>query len=427
MTLGQRIQELRKQAGLSQEALGEALGVSRQAVSKWEGDNGIPELDTLIAMSRLFGITVGQLLGVEEPAPAATESAPAMDEEKVEAILRRYVDESRQHETPRRPAFWPWLVAICCVLAVVIVTVISVGQVREVKQSVNTLWTNVVDIENTVSNVRNQIGGLTDDVRDQISSALESEYNLISTFEYEVCSFDLKAETVNVRFFSTLKTYTAGSQVQFVLNWKQVDGTAGQTVTEAVDGPDFITWITIPMNFHLDVTIRVLLPDGTIQEQLVDTIYSGMHPDNFSFDVVGIFAPLALDRITWYGAESIKGSGWVYIYGSYPDWIWPVSVSVKYVLTNPKNESDKTEETFDLELTNSADGLWNYGYRLPQDWTVSAGAEFEATLTLVDNLGRTFVFTGDEYVDHKGSWSDYWDTSEGVEIPVQLEQGGSLK
>ena len=65
MTLGQRIQELRKQNGLSQEGLGEVLGVSRQAVSKWEGDNGIPELDTLIAMSRLFGVTIGELLGVE--------------------------------------------------------------------------------------------------------------------------------------------------------------------------------------------------------------------------------------------------------------------------------------------------------------------------------------------------------------------------
>ena len=38
MTLGQRIQEYRKAAGLSQEALGEELGVSRQAVSKWESD-----------------------------------------------------------------------------------------------------------------------------------------------------------------------------------------------------------------------------------------------------------------------------------------------------------------------------------------------------------------------------------------------------
>ena len=89
MTLGQRIQELRKQKGLSQEALGEALGVSRQAVSKWEGDNGIPELDTLIAMSRLFGVTVGQLLGVEE-APAR-EEAPG-EPDRTEEILRRYAE-----------------------------------------------------------------------------------------------------------------------------------------------------------------------------------------------------------------------------------------------------------------------------------------------------------------------------------------------
>ena len=66
MTLGQRIQELRRAAGLSQEALGEAFGVSRQAVSKRESDGGIPELDTLIAMSRLFGVTIGALLGVEK-------------------------------------------------------------------------------------------------------------------------------------------------------------------------------------------------------------------------------------------------------------------------------------------------------------------------------------------------------------------------
>ena len=79
MTLGQRIQELRKQNGLSQEGLGEALGVSRQAVSKWEGDNGIPELDTLIAMSRLFGITIGELRGVEGAVPAAERAEAESD------------------------------------------------------------------------------------------------------------------------------------------------------------------------------------------------------------------------------------------------------------------------------------------------------------------------------------------------------------
>ena len=70
MTLGQRIQELRKGLSLSQEELGEKMGVSRQAISKWEGDQTIPELDKLIALSKLFGLTVGQLLGVEQPVPA---------------------------------------------------------------------------------------------------------------------------------------------------------------------------------------------------------------------------------------------------------------------------------------------------------------------------------------------------------------------
>lgn len=67
-TLGRRIQEARKAAGLSQESLGERLGVSRQAVSKWEADAAVPELENLIAMSRIFGVTIGALLGVEPEA-----------------------------------------------------------------------------------------------------------------------------------------------------------------------------------------------------------------------------------------------------------------------------------------------------------------------------------------------------------------------
>lgn len=77
MTLGQRIQELRRGLNLSQEELGEKMGVSRQAISKWEGDQTIPELDKLIALSKLFGLTVGQLLGVEQPVPAAVPAKPS--------------------------------------------------------------------------------------------------------------------------------------------------------------------------------------------------------------------------------------------------------------------------------------------------------------------------------------------------------------
>ena len=86
MTLGQRIQELRKGLNLSQEELGERMGVSRQAISKWEGDQTIPELDNLIALSRLFGLTVGQLLGVEQPVPAPP-AAPAKIPRRMKLLL----------------------------------------------------------------------------------------------------------------------------------------------------------------------------------------------------------------------------------------------------------------------------------------------------------------------------------------------------
>ena len=66
MTIGQRIAEERKKLGISQEALGDTMGVSRQAISKWESDGAIPEIDKLIGLCKLFGVSVGWLLGVED-------------------------------------------------------------------------------------------------------------------------------------------------------------------------------------------------------------------------------------------------------------------------------------------------------------------------------------------------------------------------
>lgn len=76
MTLGQRIQEYRKKNNLTQEALGEALGVSRQAISKWESDLTIPEIDKLIVLSKLFGVSLNDLMGVEGPEKPVEEPVP---------------------------------------------------------------------------------------------------------------------------------------------------------------------------------------------------------------------------------------------------------------------------------------------------------------------------------------------------------------
>ena len=67
MNLCENLQRLRRQAGLSQEALAEKLGVSRQAVSKWESGAAVPELEKLAELARIFQVRLDQLLGLPEP------------------------------------------------------------------------------------------------------------------------------------------------------------------------------------------------------------------------------------------------------------------------------------------------------------------------------------------------------------------------
>ena len=68
MTLGEKIQYYRKKNKLSQEELAARVGVSRQAVSKWELGDATPEVDKLVALARVFGVTTDELLSPEEPA-----------------------------------------------------------------------------------------------------------------------------------------------------------------------------------------------------------------------------------------------------------------------------------------------------------------------------------------------------------------------
>lgn len=66
MNIADRIQNLRKQKGISQEELADKVGVSRQAVSKWESEQSVPDLDKVIILSEYFGVTTDYLLkGIE--------------------------------------------------------------------------------------------------------------------------------------------------------------------------------------------------------------------------------------------------------------------------------------------------------------------------------------------------------------------------
>ena len=62
MILADKIINLRKKSGMSQEELAEKMNVSRQAVSKWESAQSIPELEKILQLGRIFGVTTDYLL-----------------------------------------------------------------------------------------------------------------------------------------------------------------------------------------------------------------------------------------------------------------------------------------------------------------------------------------------------------------------------
>lgn len=87
MKLNEKIFDLRKKAGLSQEALAEKLGVSRQAVSKWETGESVPELAKLVLIAKTFGVTTDWLLSEEgETADEPSESNDTPANNWVESI-----------------------------------------------------------------------------------------------------------------------------------------------------------------------------------------------------------------------------------------------------------------------------------------------------------------------------------------------------
>ena len=156
MTLGQNIQNARKAKGMSQETLAEKIGVSRQALGKWEKDTALPGLDNLQALAAELGTGVDALLGAQAESPAA----PAVTLDALRDLLA-----ARDAEEKRRRRLWGGAAGA----AFLVLAGLLAGTALQYERQINALNQNYAAIQSSYAaqqaDLSAQISELQDAVR----------------------------------------------------------------------------------------------------------------------------------------------------------------------------------------------------------------------------------------------------------------------
>lgn len=262
MTIGQRIAQLRKGQNLSQEGLGELMGVSRQAISKWEADAALPEVDKLIALSKQFQVTVGYLLGVEEE-PASPGEAEG--EDAAARVLERYLAAlPKQHRSSR----WPVAAAA---LACVAVCVCCICAVRWVSGRIAGINSQVADLTSQVAGLESQVNGLSGSLSQQMTDALEKQYGVTASATLSLMDVDYRTGTATVyldavpRESLDVEDREGFDEDQHIFFATAPDGEVRKWTN------NFSSWNTHSVSATIEVPLRddlsyfLTLPEGTVQ------------------------------------------------------------------------------------------------------------------------------------------------------------------
>ena len=272
MTIGQRIAQKRKELGLSQEALGSKLGVSRQSIYKWEADSALPEVDKLIALSRLFGVSVGWLLGVEEPpeadaAPAETGGGLTEAQLKmVEEIAGRYI---AAQPSPRKRRRWPWVLAAAALCLVLF----------HLFDRLDRMNGQYVNLQNSLYRVESSVYGQIGSLSNRVEEILKAQNSLVADCGVELEAVDLAANTVTFSAYAVPKTYVEGMAVEFLAENGETASDRLGSVGEEGPNQRFSATLSVPLTDHITLSALLVPPDGTRQTQLLDQ-FEGLYSDS---------------------------------------------------------------------------------------------------------------------------------------------------
>ena len=287
MTMGERIAQKRKELGLSQEALGAELGVSRQSIYKWESGAAVPEVDKLVALSRLFGVPVGWLLGVEGPAPEADAPAPeALTEAQlrmVEEIASRYAAALPKPLSRRR--------RLGVKLAAAGAAVCLAAGLGSLAARLERMDLQYQDLQRDMARLESSVNGQIGSMAGRVEEILKNRNSLLADGSAELVSANLEENRGVFSVRAVPRTYTEGMTVQFSID----NGTGGvQTVPgQSAPGGGFTAALSCRLTDAIAISAVFTDDAGTRSTQLLE-------------EFQGLYSA-SLPAVEIYGGENLPG------------------------------------------------------------------------------------------------------------------------
>ena len=291
MELYEKLYELRRASGMSQEELAEKLGVSRQAVSKWESGATQPELSKLIELSKIYQVSVDALLSLEH-AKEQQDSSPAAP--AAEGTAQDTVEDA--------PAAKPNFRTFCAQhkksiggAAVALAALIAVGV--HYNNRINTLSTQVNDLRSQLYSVQSSLSNQINGISSTVSDILERETSLVLQFDYDVTNVDLKKEECTLAFSLLPKAIDEGTLVSLLVTDRDAPSPENcHRLPLTQNDHGYLTGeVTLALSNDLDVSVS-FEKDGAKQSGDLGSINS--LKDNALPQVSYLFIPYSYSRST---------------------------------------------------------------------------------------------------------------------------------
>lgn len=253
MTFAEKLKNIRKKTGMSQEKLAEKLGVSRQAVTKWETDGGIPDIENIMAISKLFHISIDELLSEEEY--DGGKSSKAQSDYLFESVTEYDIDCMKRYDMKLGGA------------SLIVLSGYEGEKIR------------VRLASNTLSGIQSDLKLKIDDVRNCIDLDMSRFNNMTEAAAKEALSIFIQLPQ---KYVTRVELEAHAGTIEFrslVCENIELDGKVTNVLLDGIEG-------TVELNCNLDMNIVCKTLKGSVEINQLSATSRICVPEKVSFSAV---------------------------------------------------------------------------------------------------------------------------------------------